>query len=393
MAAPKRQFWGSPAGTTLGVFAISLVFGVVMGGLLLLQQVQDAAMTGKPIPNLAMSIQTQAVRWGIWALIVPAMLWTGRIFRLEPPRLWPKVAAQLLLLLAFTLAYSMIWAQYTLSWMMRNPNNYRYSFKDWLLYVLPVQLAWGIFIHCTVVGVDYAVHYSRRWREETVARAQLGQQLVEARLQALSRQLQPHFLFNTLHTIAGLVRTEQNNTAVTMIAGLSDLLRLTLQHEGTQETTLREELELLELYLRIQRVRFSDRLRLSIDTPPEVLGAMVPSLILQPLVENAFEHGIARRAEAGRLELRFWRESDRLEISVRNDGAPLPADWSLERNGGVGLRNSSARLEQLYGERSSLRVANDTDGQVLVRISMPWRAEAVNLSGQAHEAAFSRAAS
>jgi hypothetical protein len=196
---------------------------------------------------------------------------------------------------------------------------------------------------------------------------QLQDSLMNARLHALELQLQPHFLFNTLNTISSLVRTEQNSEAVGMIAGLSDLLRYTLDHAGRQQVTLDEESTMLRRYLEIQQGRFPDRLTFSIDVSPDVLRAAVPTFILQPLAENAIRHGIARSAGAGVVNVRAFRSDDRVQIEMFNSG-------SLAANGsaGIGLANTRERLRQLYGngQRFELR---DAGGGVLASLDLPLR--------------------
>jgi two-component system LytT family sensor kinase len=192
-------------------------------------------------------------------------------------------------------------------------------------------------------------------------------------LQALRMQLHPHFLFNTLNGIAGLVRDQKNKQAVDMIAGLSDLLRYTLENAGKQEVPLREELDFLELYLDIQQMRFSDRLAVRMEVAPETLDALVPSLILQPLVENAVRHGVAGRASAGTVGVTAELEYGLLRIKVYDDGPGLREDWTPESGGGIGLANTRARLEQLYGVRHGFTVRNRERGGVEATLAIPLR--------------------
>jgi two-component system, LytTR family, sensor kinase len=196
---------------------------------------------------------------------------------------------------------------------------------------------------------------------------QLQTSLTNARLHALELQLQPHFLFNTLNTISSLVRTEQNGEAVAMIAGLSDLLRYTLDHAGRQQVTLDEESTMLRRYLEIQRGRFPDRLTYSIDIAPDVRRAAVPTFILQPLAENAIRHGVARSAGAGVVNVRAFRSDGRVTIEMFNSGTLAPS-----RDGGIGLGNTRERLRQLYGDAQTFELRNAHDG-VLASLTMPLR--------------------
>jgi LytS/YehU family sensor histidine kinase len=206
--------------------------------------------------------------------------------------------------------------------------------------------------------------------------SQLEAQLAQAQLQMLKMQLQPHFLFNTLNGITGLVRDNDNAAAVQMLVGLSDLLRQTLDNAGKQEVRLSEELEWLELYLKLQQIRFSDRLHVTINAAPETLDALVPNLITQPLVENAIRHGVGPRVAPGSVSLSAQRVNSRLELSVCDDGVGLPAGWKLPNSKGVGLLNTEARLRQLYGPDFALDVRNRKGGAVEVLVTIPLHLDA-----------------
>src|SRR5262249_40591374 len=187
--------------------------------------------------------------------------------------------------------------------------------------------------------------------------SQLEARLAQAQLQALKMQLHPHFLFNTLHAISALMRKDVEE-ADRMITRLSDLLRLTLENVGAQEATLRQELEILGRYLEIEQRRFGDRLQVKMEIEPETLDARAPNLILQPLVENAIRHGIAPRSAPGLIEIRASRAGDKLELQVRDNGVGLPTDHREPIKEGVGLANTRARLEQLYGAAYRFEVNN-----------------------------------
>jgi LytS/YehU family sensor histidine kinase len=185
-------------------------------------------------------------------------------------------------------------------------------------------------------------------------------------------QLQPHFLFNALNTVAMLVRQGDSQSAVRMLARLSELLRHILEEAGEQEASLEEELDLLTRYLEIEQVRFGDRLEVTVDLDEDARHALVPNLLLQPLAENAIRHGIARRAASGRIELSARREADRLILQLRNDGPDLPGGWSLDAGAGIGLRNTAARLRHLYGDAATLRLINSAEGGVEARVYIPY---------------------
>jgi len=201
--------------------------------------------------------------------------------------------------------------------------------------------------------------------------ARLSEQLTQAQLDALRRQIEPHFLFNTLNSVAGLVREQKNDAAVSMIAGLSDFLRRVLEGSTRQEVPLGEEMEFTNRYLEIQKVRFAERLQLSVDVPRQLCSARVPSLILQPMVENAIKHGIAKRAQGGSIRISASRCDGTLTLSVCNDGPSLPVDWEMTRPG-IGISNVRTRLQSLYGDAFQLNMRNQDVGGVEVTVSLPF---------------------
>jgi two-component system LytT family sensor kinase len=239
------------------------------------------------------------------------------------------------------------------------------SFLSWFFITLP----FGVGIYFALVGIQHSFYYFGRAREHETQAAQLAAQLSEARLSALRMQLNPHFLFNSLNAITVLVRDGNNADASRMLELLSDVLRQVLRTDEAHETTLAGELEFLEQYLAIEQVRFSDRLRPRIEVEPGVAGAAVPRFLLQPLVENAIRHGIAQRADAGVVHIGAHREGEELVLTVRDDGPGLPLTSAA---GGVGLSNTRARLQGLYGERATITVANADGGGVIVTVRLPY---------------------
>jgi two-component system, LytTR family, sensor kinase len=239
--------------------------------------------------------------------------------------------------------------------------------------ILPMQilsrLHLQILTYTAIVGLGAALTLQARYRDRQLAAARLEAELGAARLDALRVQLQPHFLFNSLHSIASLARAGDNAGVVRLIAGFSDLLRHLLDTTD-RHLTLRDELALVERYLEIQRVRFADRLDTTIDLAADAADARVPLLIVQPLVENALRHGIAPRSDAGALEVGAGRDGAELALWVRDDG-PGPGD--PPRAEGVGLRNTRERLTTLYGERARLALAAAPGGGTVATITIPYR--------------------
>jgi signal transduction histidine kinase len=223
-----------------------------------------------------------------------------------------------------------------------------------------------VMLYLMVVTVAMAWAYARDAAEQSVAAANLRGQLVEAQLHALTSQLQPHFLFNTLTAISALV-TEDPPRAERLVVRLSELLRDSLRGGMQPETSLEAEFALLEKYVEVQEARFGPRLQVTFAADAEVLEARVPRLILQPLVENAIRHGIAPRPGPGAIEVAASRDGDALRLSVRDDGVGV----THPPREGIGLRNTRERLRQLYGDRQSFTLLNQPQGGVLCMVNLP----------------------
>jgi two-component system LytT family response regulator len=242
------------------------------------------------------------------------------------------------------------------------------SIEGWALITLP----FGVAVYFAVLGVEHATVYYAEAREREVHAARLSSQLAEARLGALRSQLNPHFLFNSLNAITVLVRDRDIDTASRMLEQLGDVLRQALATDRTPEIPLAEEIGFLERYLAIEQVRFSDRLRATFEVDPEAMGAAVPSFVLQPLVENALRHGLAKRTEGGTLVIAARREGDELVLEVGNDGPGLGTPQTGERPG-LGLSNTRERLATMYGDRGRLMLANRATGGVIATVRLPYR--------------------
>lgn len=222
-----------------------------------------------------------------------------------------------------------------------------------------------------VLAFGYSLEIYQKYKNEELRSAQLEARLIETELKALREQLRPHFLFNTMNTIAVLVREQKNDAAVTLIARLSTLLRMSLDQNRAHEVTLREELAFLESYVEIQKVRFSDRLEVNVAVDPTALGARIPNLLLQPIVENAILHGIAPKTTPGRVDVLAHVTADRLHLEVRDDGMGLPPARAGQP--GIGLANTRARLEKIYGAKQRLTLTSVPGRGVTVHIEIPCR--------------------
>ena len=321
-----------------------------------------------PVSRAAL-VWWQVAVWWLWGLFTPLVLALGRRFPLERDRLrrnaWLHIAGSLLFAAAH-MAVSSYTGQLVLPVDMG-----RLPFRTVFLNTVLNDLHFELLIYWGVLGSGYAYNYYRRYRERELAAAHLQRQLAEAQLQALKMQLHPHFLFNTLNTIATLARKQEMDAVVQMLAGLGDLLRHTLEQADKQEVPLREELDFIERYLALEQARFHDRLTVRMKIAPETLTAAVPSLILQPLVENAVRHGVTKHATAGVIEISAARAAGKLRLLVSDDGPGLPDAFSVETEG-IGLRNTRARLARLYGDEHSFALRNGVG--LTVEMVIPFHA-------------------
>lgn len=297
----------------------------------------------------------------IWALLTPLILWLGRRFPLARGEWLRHVPLHVLFSACFSACeLTLESALYTRLHLF--PPGLRAA----LVQLLARGFHGGILDYWIVLGAQWAVRYAFRASE-------LQSQLVSAQLSALKTQLQPHFLFNTLNAITVLVRQQKSRDAEQMLGHMGDLLRGVLEDVDAQEVSLRRELEYLQLYLAIERVRFADRLHVEISADPAARQASVPHLILQPIVENAIRHGIGRSSSAGRILISAARSAGTVEIRVQDDGPGFSTSHSSGREG-IGLANTRARLQQLYGEGAKLEIENCQGGGATVTLRFPFRA-------------------
>jgi signal transduction histidine kinase len=405
----ERRAW--PAWAIVGTFWL---------GSSLLYAAQIIVMSTMPGENfrLAVLLAWQVPFWVLWAPLAPVVLWLGERFPLDGRRWRRSLPLHAGVWLALACAHSATSVAISKLLDATSKESYWLAFRGFALSRVHIEL----MVYAATLGVGYGLEYRRRLRERELSASRLETQLANARLDALRMQLNPHFLFNTLHTVAALVRGQRNDEAVTMIAGLSDLLRRTLDGQTMQETSLADELTFVERYLDIQRVRFGDRLRVDLRIDPATRDARVPTLILQPLVENALRHGLAPRAAAGLLTIAATRDDGRLRLEVLDDGvgwnsapratngfatgtgtanggdgrawddaAPergrhtadtrvatsephaMTAMTATEVTPGVGLANTRSRLQHLYGDAARLDLDDAPGGGARVRVEIPFR--------------------
>ncbi len=230
----------------------------------------------------------------------------------------------------------------------------------------------NMLVYWLVLSIGLISSYYERYQKETVKASQLDAQLSNARLRALQMQLHPHFLFNTLHSISALVLKNENRDAVKMINRLSELLRLTLDKIETQVVTLDDEIEFTRRYLEIERIRFQDRLTVDMDIDPQALRAEVPTLILQPLVENAMRHSVDSNAGTSRIQIMAHLQNGQVLMEVRDDGKDPDKISGQNGAAGVGLKNTRARLSELYGEDYNFNLSRGENGWTTARIVIPF---------------------
>jgi len=302
--------------------------------------------------------------WEAWLAATAAIVWLARRFPVVPLRRFP-ILVHFLASCVIAVLHGFYWLGLMLvmrPFDLRTASVSEIRFGDFLFYRLPLE--W--LLYCLVLGGAMAFEFYERYRERALQAAQLETSLVDARLQALELQLQPHFLFNTLNAISGLVRMKRNEEAIAMLAGLSELLRYTLDHAGDQKVPLDAELAVLRRYLEIQRARFPDRMSFTIDVSDEAGRGAVPTLLLQPLAENAIRHGIEQSASPGVVNVRAFRNNGHLNIEVFNTGT---LGGSTDR--GIGVRNTVDRLRHLYGDEGQFELKSAGEG-VLASVQIPW---------------------
>jgi hypothetical protein len=310
------------------------------------------------------------VSWLPWALATPLIIALARrrpivrgaILKAAPPHLVAFAAISMT-----AEAWSAMLQVIFDPWHHQRPPTFADTWITSLLYQsLTFLIAYVLILAVTSV-VD--------WRENAVRQmtetARLNEELSRAQLAALRRQLDPHFMFNTLNSIVGLVRDQRNETAIGMIVGLSEFLRRASEDSHRPQVTLAEEVEYLQRYLDIQKIRFGERLQVGLDIPTELLGAQVPSLLLQPLVENAIKHGVSRRVAGGVIRVAGARHDGALRLTVYNDGPCIDRDLEATRSG-VGLGNLRTRLQILHGDQSELLLRRADDGGAEVVVTLPF---------------------
>lgn len=309
--------------------------------------------------------------WTGFALWTPTIFWLGRRFRFDRHTWKRAIAVHVPASLLITATHLSLVGM--LRFYLQGLRGGSPDLTDTILDAFFRTFDQVLPVYWALIGLQHAMDYYGQARAREVRSARLETRLMESQLQALQQQLHPHFLFNTLHAISTLVHRDPEKADL-MIERLSELLRITLHKVGQQEVELAEELEYLHAYLDIEQVHFGDRLRIEYRIDAGAMDALVPTLILQPLVENSIRHGLEPMVRPGTLTIEVQADGDTLWVRVRDDGAGLPKNW--KRREGVGLSNTRSRIDRLYGEQAALTVRDNPGGGVLVDIYIPLRRSA-----------------
>ncbi len=325
----------------------------------------------KPMePEVLKLLVLNLAYWYTPAALTSVIFGFSHRFRLDNAR-WPRaLAAHAASALTFSIFHFAVMLAVRMTvW----PVSTRPPTFNWFTYTQRMFLTnmdWALMTYAAIVGLSHALAYHREAQARAIQAVQLEGQLSDARLRTLQAELHPHFLFNTLHAISTLVHTKPE-LADRMISRLSDLLRLTFDRSGASRIPLQEELEFLGKYLDIEQTRFQDRLSVRYDIDPDTLDAEVPRLILQPLVENAIQHGVSVRSGPGLVQVTSRRKEARLWLEVRDNGVGLSPGARARLSGGIGLTNTRDRLECLYGDGHLLELS-DGDPGLAVTIEIPY---------------------
>ncbi|MFL6245614.1 MAG: sensor histidine kinase [Thermoanaerobaculia bacterium] len=307
----------------------------------------------------------------VWAAFTPLILWLSSSTSERTRSLWVRIPLLLLAGIAIAVAvYALLdLARFLIidppAGMRRGRGGGRSTFAP-LREIGRLRFLNQLLVYFAVLATGFAREFFLRDQRRQRQEAHLQAQLAEARLDALRMQINPHFLFNTLHAVSALVERDPGGVR-RMISRLSELLRHTIDSHATDEVPLREELAFLRRYIEIMEIRFQGRLHVDMKVDENTLDALVPNLILQPIVENALEHGVNRAAGEGQITIAARRDGERLVLSVRDNGPGIDA----QNESGVGLANTRARLEQLYGDRAMLALRNADGGGTLAEIALP----------------------
>ncbi|NYE31075.1 sensor histidine kinase YesM [Rhodanobacter sp. K2T2] len=350
--------------TQIGLFRyLGLWGGVVL--VFAVQGFMQDVMNGSTVWSIFDYLRWSMIEWYTWAALTPLVFQLATRYPIQPPVRLRGLGIQLLASLGVTMLVILIGAFVSTAF---EPS----SFAEQVKLFVGQHFATDLLAYWLVFAIQQAMQFHAEKTRREIEASQMATELAQSRLRALKSQLQPHFLFNTLHAIATLL-DEDTLSAEDMLLRLSELLRAFLEDYDGQEVSLRRELVLLDLYLGIQRIRFKDRLTTRIYVAPDTLDCAVPSLILQPIVENAIAHGISKRVGVDCIEIESRREGDTLCIDVRNHNSKLEAGPASGSGHGIGLSNTELRLRELYGEVAQVSLGMIWPEGVICRLRLPFR--------------------
>jgi two-component sensor histidine kinase len=310
-----------------------------------------------------------APTWYLWALVTPVILRLTQRFPVDrSPRtrsILAHVSTAILVSAGIGAVAAFIVVRADL------PPAEGYTLREQVIFEFVFWLVFGLILYATTAATGFALDHYRKMRDRELHASRLEAQLVEARLNTLRTQLEPHFFFNALNTVSMLVRQGDGPGAVRVVARLSELLRHVLEESGDATVPLATEIDFVSRYLEIEQHRFRDRLRVEIEIDDDVADACLPGLLLQPLVENAVRHGIGARAAAGLISIRAFADGDRVIIRIGDDGPGFQGAAASANGSGIGLRNTRERLRYLYGSDASLHIGEREGGGAELVLSLP----------------------
>jgi signal transduction histidine kinase len=344
------------AGTVLSVAAAAWLY--IIG---------SAEGEGRPIlPTLAFVLPF----WYLWALYTPLVVWLSKSYPIERGRVISRSAVHcgIAVVMSFVHTGTRVGLQPALREL---PPSDPLSHWDLLSSLATLELPVHLFIYWAILGGTLLLQYYRRLREQEFAATRLSAQLADARMQALRMQLNPHFLFNALNSIAMLVRNAEREAAVDTLEALSDLLRYVLDDSTHPEVSLRCELQFIERYLAMEKIRFQNRLEVRTEVEPDALDTLVPNLVLQPIVENAIRHSVENRASPTTVTVSARTDGQALRLRISDDGPGFRGTAGAGGSPGVGISNTRRRLAQLYGDGASLDIEDASPSGTVVTITLP----------------------
>ena len=357
-----------------------LVCASALGALDASRAIVTTRLNGIPVPWPTVVAQNMWW-WYVWAALTPLVFWVSRRWPIAAARRGARNAAALLVA-GVMIASLHVWISAPLFFALSHPVWRRERpLSDMLVNWHLNFIVSNLVTYAMIVGLFHAMEAKRRYDESRLRALRLEQQaselkhgIAEAKLESLQKELNPHFLFNTLNAISGLARRREHDAVISMLARLGTMLRATLDRDLPAELTLRDELALLQHYVAIEQVRFGERLTVTIDVPPALSHVLVPTFSLQPLVENAVRHGVSKIPGPGMITVQATASEDRLRLEVRDTGPGFSDEVLAESTAGVGLSNTRSRLETLYGSVATLSLSNHPTGGAVATLWLPLQA-------------------